>query len=364
MRMPWQRRSGGDLLVVSWLDQTLAYVRGQVLGDGKYRVVGYGVERQGADKLADFARRLDGLGLRGCETRVMLRPQQYQWLQIEAPGVPPEELRSAARYQIREMLDVHIDDVTLDVMRVGDGQNQKGPAHLFVVAAPNAAVQSSRALAQAMRWTMPVVDVQETAQRNLQNALAQDDGRPERATAALVLVDDYQAILTICSNEEIFYSRRLEVPPGFLLGGWAAADGGQGAQADAYTPVGEYVPDYGVDGVSHGSDYSVATVSRPASAANAASEQVERAQRFLVEVQRSLDLWDRAWSSLPLAAVRVQAGARTAELAQWLSRELNQSVLPMDMQAHFQGFEGGDAQDRAACWPLLGLLMRTDSRKL
>ena len=139
MRWPWQRRSAGDLLAVSWLDQTLAYVRGRPLADGTCQVLGMGVERQGDDSLAEFARRLEGRGLKGCEVRVMLRPQQYQWLQIEAPGVAPEELRSAARYQIREMIDIHLDDVTIDVMRVGDGQH-KGPSHLFVVAAPNLAV--------------------------------------------------------------------------------------------------------------------------------------------------------------------------------------------------------------------------------
>ena len=74
------------------------------------------------------------------------------------------------RYQVRDMLDVHIDDVTLDVMRVGDGQN-KGMPHLFVVAAPNAVLRDATDLAELMRWNMHVMDVQETAQRNLQNAL-------------------------------------------------------------------------------------------------------------------------------------------------------------------------------------------------
>ena len=100
------------------------------------------------------------------------------------------------------------------------------------------------------------------------------------------------------------------------------------------------------------------------SASAPASAESERAQRFLVEVQRSLDLWDRAWSSMPLATVRVFAGARSAELAIWLSRELGQPVLPMDVDAYFPGFSGGSDQDRAMCWPLLGLLMRTESRKL
>ena len=362
MRWPWQRKSSGELLVLSWSDQTLAFVRAAERAPGQYEVTRFGVERQGTDSGADFARRLDALGLKGCQARVMLRPRQYQWLQIEAPGVAPEELRSAARYQIKDMLDKHIDDVTMDVMRVG-GDGARGAQQLFVVAAPNAVLRGATELAEAMRWNMPVVDVQETAQRNLQNALAASEGKPERANAALVLVDDAQAVLTICANEEIFYTRRLEIPQGFLAGSWGAEHAAALPAADGYMPVGEYVPDYGVGGVSYGSDYSAPSVPVATGSASSSAE-VERAQRFLVEVQRSLDLWDRSWSSMPLAVVRVFAGERTVALASWLGRELGQAVVPMDVSAWLTGFSGGAEADRALCWPLLGLLMRDDSRKL
>ena len=349
------------MLAVSWCNQTLAYVRGRVRADGLCEVRQFGAERQSGSP-AEFASRLEALGLKGGQVRVMLRPQQYQWLQIDAPGVAPEELRSAARYQIRDMLDTHIDDVTLDVMRLGDGQH-KGAQHLFVVAAANAALKASSELGAALRWTIPVIDVQETAQRNLQNALARRDGTLERATAALVLTDDSQAVLTICANEEIFYTRRLDVPTGFLDSDWGHEQSGEGVAA-GYTPVDEYVPDYGVGGQSYGSDYSAPVLAPVAGAETGLSAGAERAQRFLVEVQRSLDLWDRTWSQLPLAAVRVFAGARSTDLAQWLTRELGQGVVPMLLDGTVEGFTGGDEQDRALCWPLLGLLMRADTRKL
>ncbi len=361
MRWPWQRRSGSDLLVFSWADQTLAFVHAIERSDGQYEVTRFGVEQQRDEDPGGFARGLDALGLKGCQARVMLRPHQYQWLQIEAPGVAPEELRSAARYQIRDMLDVHVDDVTLDVMRVGDGRN-KGTAHLFVVAAPNAVLRSAMDLGEVMRWNIPIVDVQETAQRNLQNALARDDGRAERANAALVLADGAQAVLTICANDELFYTRRLDVPEGFLTGSWSAADGVAAPLTDTYAPVGEYVPDYGVGGVSHGSDYSRAVEASPGNLS--APGEGERAKRILVEVQRSLDLWDRSWSSMPLSVVRVYAGARSAELAQWLARELGQPVVAMDVNTHFKGFADGADQDQALCWPLLGMFMRTETRRL
>lgn len=360
MRWPWQRRSADVQLAISWQDGALAYLLARTGADQRHEILKMGVERQGADALPQFARRLEALGLRGHEVRVMLRPSQYQWLQIEAPGVAPEELRSAARYQIREMIDTHIDDVTIDVMRVGDGQH-KGPAHLFVIAAPNAQVRATTPLAEALRWTVPVIDVQETAQRNLQNLLSHQEGIADRATAALVIGDGPQAVLTISANDELFYTRRLDIPAGFLGEDWSEAGLLEAGAPQGYTPVGEYVPDYGVGGESHGTDYSVVVPDASPAAGDALQE---RAQRFVVEIQRSLDVWERSWSSLPLAAIRVQAGPRSAELARWLTRELGQGVVPMDLGSHFQAWPDAADESHAACWPLLGLLLRTEVRRL
>lgn len=345
-------------------DEVFAFVRVGLRADGLHEVRQAGVEAVGDSGTESLVARLQALGLKGLNVRAMLRPSQYQFLQIDAPAVAPEELRSAARYQIRDMLDVHVDDITLDVMRVGDGK-QKGTPHLFVVAATNAVMRGLMDLANKMQWQMPVIDIQETAQRNLQSALSRQEGLLTRADAALVMVDSRQALLTISANEELFYTRRLEVPEGFLQrpSGLASSDA-TGSAVSAYVPVADYVPDYNVGGVAYGSDYSEP---RGASRTPASDQNTDhdRAQRFLVEVQRSLDLWDRTWSSMPLARVRVYAGARSDELAQWLTREIGQPVVAMDVNALFPGLSAlqGDVE-LASCWPLLGLALRTDGRKL
>ena len=363
MRWPWSRGAASELLVLSWAGGVLAYVRARVRPGASHEVLQCGVERQGEASIEEFCKRLQGLGLKGREAHVMLRPEQYQLLQIEAPAVAPEELRSAARYQIREMIDVHLDDITLDVMRVGDGQ-QKGAAHLFVVAAPNATVRSVMDLGAALHLSVPVVDIQENAQRNLQSALDRRAQRLERASAALVLGSSGHALLTISANEELFYTRRLDLPQGFLDGAWGHGPAAATAVADAYAPVAEYVPDYEIGGVSHGADYGDAGAGSAATP-DPGAEGAERAQRFLVEVQRSLDLWDRSWSSMPLAGVRVYAGERTLELARWLTRELGQTVEAMNLDAIFADFGANlSAPDQALCWPLLGVLLRTEARRL
>ncbi|APW41282.1 pilus assembly protein PilM [Rhodoferax saidenbachensis] len=363
MRWPWQRKSSADLLVISWSDQTLAYVLARPVGKG-YEIKRTGVERQGSDNRDELVRRLQALGLKGLRTHIMLRPEQYQFLQIDAPAVPPEELRSAARYQIRELVDVHLDDITLDVMRLGDGQ-EKGQAHLFVVAAKSAVVRDAMELANAMQWDVSVIDVQETAQRNLQSLVAQSEARLDRATAALVLTDNKQAMLTISANEELFYTRRLELPEGFMAMTWGQSE--MAESSDSYTPVNEYVPDYSVGGVAYGNDYSDArgpAASAGGAGSSSAQADYERAQRLVVEVQRSLDLWDRSWTQLPLAGVRVFAGARSQELADWLGREIGQTVGVLNAAPLLKGLPAAETADAMYCLPLAGVLLRTDGRKL
>lgn len=353
MRWPWKRKSSQDQLIVSWSSGTLAYVSVAGHSDGRFAVQQLGVEVQGTDSTELFMQRLQALGLKGRDAVVMLRPEQYQLLQIDTPPVAPEELRSAARYQIREMLDVHIDDVTLDVMKVGDGQ-QKGTEHLFVVAATNAVIRQVLDLSDALNWKVAVIDIQETAQRNLQTAFSQPSGTGPRAEAALVLADGPQALLTISANEELFYTRRLDLPKGFMDMAWSGASDAI-AGANGFTPVGEYVPDYNVGGESYGTDYSGSAV---------ASGTNEGAQRVLVEVQRSLDLWDRSWSSLPLGGLKVLAGERSKELAAWLSREMGQSVGTLELGNLFSGLDAFAPAHVAACVPLLGVLLRAETRKL
>ena len=324
-----RRRNG---LVFAWDGQALAYVQARPEGPNLFHVQRFGVERQGDDSPEAFAKRLAALGLKGQGAHAMLRPAQYQLLQIDAPAVPPEELRTAARWQIREMVNHHVDDLTLDVLKVGDDQ-VRATGSLFVVAAPNAEIRAVMQTGQAMRCQVGVIDIHDLAQRNLQSALARRLGLTDRAHAAIVMVSDSLALLTICAKDELFYTRRIDLGEGFMQATW-------GARGDE-----EAVSETGLSLTPPGQD-------------------ADRAQRLVVEIQRSLDLWDRTWPMLVLDRIAVQAGARTAEMADWLGRELGQSVAPLDVSAMFPGFEGGSDADRQLCWPLLGVLLRTEDRKL
>jgi MSHA biogenesis protein MshI len=355
MRWPWSRAGSQDRLFVSWSGNALAYVLARSGRGGAVELLGMGLERQGTDSPEDFAVRLGAMGLSGHSATVMLATDQCTLLQIAAPAVPPEELRAASKFLIRDMVDLHIDDLTLDVLHVGDGQ-EKSAGQLFVVTAPNAAIQGVMALAGQMQWPVSVIDIQEMGQRNLQSTLAARQGLADRATAALMVVNDHQALLTVSAKGELYYSRRLDLPEGFLAMTWgqeaevfgesdeAPTPVAEYAPVSDYAPVGEYIPDY-AGGLGADSGAATAAAADPT-------------QRFVVELQRSMDLWDRTWTQLPMASLSVYAGVRTLDLAILLTQELGQVVEAMDVEGLFPALAGVGPQEKLACAPLLGVLLR------
>jgi MSHA biogenesis protein MshI len=332
MRFPWQRRTRSDRLVIGLDDAGLAWVH----ADGT-RLRRCGFEPRGGDTPQAFAKRVRALGLPACDAVAVLPLEHAQLLQIEAPSVPAEELKAAARWRIKDMVEARLDELTLDVLRVGDGR-ERAAQQLFVAAAPNALVQSTGEWTRLAGLQLRVIDIRETTQRNLQSAAAVAAGHGARATAALLLHGTH-ALLTISAGGELFHARRIE-------GGAAALDAAPAAAAAA--PSHDAAVDFdAMDIVDYGAEPG-------------AGPAVDEVPRLVIELQRSLDLWERSWPDLPLAGVLVHAGARTEALVALLRRSLGQEVAALDAAALFPGLDEQDDTLREAVLPLLGALLRDE----
>ncbi|MGM9480416.1 hypothetical protein ACS5PN_04395 [Roseateles sp. NT4] len=269
----------------------------------------------------------------------LLDPADYQILKVDTPNVPQEELKSAARWQIKEMVDVDVAELTLDVMHVG-GDVERPQRHLFVIAARNSAIKTLTNGAAGISDQIGIVDVWETALRNLLAAQARADELSARACAA-VHIDERHCLLVVCAGDELFYTRRLEGDPGLL----ARARGEQGGAGVAELPLGfEYQPGGAFD--------AGATQESP----------------LVVELQRSIDVWERSWPELPLARLYVATAEHGAEVAALIQRELGQRTVALNPLAAFAPAapapEGDATQALGACLPLLGAALRTETRKL
>lgn len=330
-RWPWsRRRADGDRVVIGSGADTLAWLHADASG----RVRRCGLLERGTDAPEDFLRRLRALGLPAHGACAVLALDEAQLLQIDTPAVRPEEMKSAVRWRIKDLVDARLEELTLDVLHVGGGQTHGHASQLWVVAARSALIRDLARRAQAAGLALGVIDIAETAQRNLQTAAAEAAGLADRATAALCRHGD-RALLTLCAGGELFYARRLD---------WD--DAGLALDAPPPTP-------YAFDNLDF-VDYGVADGSGPASGDVGAP-------RLVVELQRSFDVWERSWPDLPVTALWVQAGDAEEALMGPLSGVLPFPVHRLAPEPLFPGLADAAPSPalRAAVLPLLGVLHRT-----
>ncbi len=137
----------------------------------------------------------------------MLAGGEYQVVTVESPNVPAEELRTAVRWRLKDMLDFPADTATIDILTI---PMDKGPAgrtpSLFVMAARNSIIEERQTLFANAKLEMRVIDVPEMAQRNLSTLLA-----PEQRGLAMLSFSETGGLLTITFNGELYLSRRLDV---------------------------------------------------------------------------------------------------------------------------------------------------------
>jgi MSHA biogenesis protein MshI len=89
--------------------------------------------------------------------------------------VQPEELRSAVRWRIKDLIDFHIDDAVIDVFEVpGQHSTGAGGRLMYAVAARATAVQSSIRRLEDAGMDLRCIDIPEMCLRNVAALLPQD----------------------------------------------------------------------------------------------------------------------------------------------------------------------------------------------
>ena len=137
----------------------------------------------------------------------LLKPAEYNILLVEAPAVKPDELKSAVRWRIKDMLDYHVDDATIDVLDVPVPAGAAPRTHyMYTVAARNETIRATLDRFNAGGVPLSVIDIPDTAQRNIAVRLEAD----QRGVVALTF-DEQGGLMTVSFNGELYLSRRLDV---------------------------------------------------------------------------------------------------------------------------------------------------------
>lgn len=143
----------------------------------------------------------------GCERHqclTVLPASDYQLLLIDAPNVPRVELKNAARWKIKDMLDYPVEHATLDVLDIpGDAARVHT---VYTVAAKNETIKACMERFSHARIPLSVIDILETAQRNIATFYEP----PERGVALLYVAKEH-VLLTVNFRGELYMARRMDV---------------------------------------------------------------------------------------------------------------------------------------------------------
>lgn len=243
----------------------------------------------------------------------LLSPGDYQMLLVDAPNVPAGEMKTAIRWRIKDVLSYHVDDATVDVLRIpsATGGADK-PQSLYAVAVPNETVHKRITLFEKARIDLKVIDIPEMAQRNMA-ALFEQKGQ----ALALLAFSEHGGLLTVTCDGELYLARYIDV--------------------------------------------TLDQLQNPAEAMRQQS-----LERLLLEAGRSIDYFSRQYSYVPLQRLLVLA-PESAGLIPALTPNLDVPVEPLDLS---QGLDIsavpklGNEEFAAQAFYALGAALRQERRVL
>lgn len=279
--MWWTKKDHSHLgwVALAVTERDIRCVHGHYEGAGSPEVL-----RLAAEPIADpedLAKSAKALDLDGQQCTTVLLPGEYQLLVLDAPNVPQEELRAAIRWRIKDMIDYHVDDATVDVLDIPVDKNAAAGRGrtMFAAASRNDIIQACVEKFQGAGIPLSVIDIPETAQRNL-SALYEDDGRG----AGMLYLGEDGGLLTVSCAGELYLSRRLEVP--------------------------------------------LASLTRD----DDPRQREECFQRILLELQRTLDHLERQFPWIIVTKLLLAPEPTETGLAEFLRSNLDIAVIPVDLR--------------------------------
>lgn len=223
----------------------------------------------------DLARLAQDRRLKRHRLVTLLDTSAYRIVQVETPAVPPEERVQALRWHIRDAVDFPVDNAVIAVADIPtDGSRQP---QVFAVVAPAAEIAGCMANFQHAGISLEAIDIPEMAVRNVAVLFEE----PKRGLAFLALTDS-DSLLTITWEGELVVSRHIDISARAL------------AQADA-------------------------------------ERSRQMLERLGLELQRTLDNFDRQYGFISVTRLLVAAEYDCAAVVAALAENLYLPVMAADL---------------------------------
>lgn len=234
----------------------------------------------------------------------------YQLLLVDMPKVPSNEIKAAVRWQIKDLIDFHIDDAVVDVFDAPPSGAGGVQEQIYVVVTRSSQIQHIAEAVQQAGLSLAVIDIPELALRNLAARLPEQE-----QGVALMYLEAGRGLIALCRANTLYLARTIE------LGHAALADPDPDRRAMAVSSL-------------------------------------------ALEIQRSMDYYDRYFQQAPINHLYI---APTAEALPGLVSELHAQVglegRLIEPELIFPG-AGADAETWAHGLLAVGAALREEGKAL
>ena len=229
---------------------------------------------KGVDDAATLSALKRSMHLDRYRCTALLGHGSYQLIQTEAVAGAPDEAREVLRWKLKDQVEFPVETAAIDLLPIpADGRT----AQVFAALAPESTMAPLVQAFQAAKVPLTAIDVPEISQRNLA-ALYEEQGRG----LATLILDDDEGLLTFTLDGELLVVRHVEITARQLI------------TADA-------------------------------------ERRGMLFERIALDVQRSLDNFDRNYSAIPLARLLVAPIPGVDGFLGHLRANLSVSVVPLDL---------------------------------
>ena len=240
----------------------------------------------------------------------LLPSKHYQIHEIETPNVPRAEVRSALRWRLQDIVDYPVESATVDAVEIPADPERAGRSPtLYAVTTRSAAVEAHVKPYQASGVVLDAVDIPELAQRNIAALYEPED----RGGVAMLAFYRDEGLLTFTRGGELYASRRIEIPLAQLMD-------------DNF------------------------------------KQRAEHLERVALEVQRSLDHFERQYQYVPLSKLLLGPLPKEIGLRDYLRSSIDGPVDSADLSTviDFTVPAAAAAERQSQYLPLIGAALRDE----
>jgi len=147
-------------------------------------------------------------GLTNARCNLVIEPGLYNLFQVEAPDVADDELKSALKWQVKDLIDFPVDEAILDLFMVPEQKNP-GPGRpklIYVVAMHAPKNREWIELVNSSGLKLSSIDITELVLRNIASYIPEN----KEGVALLYLAEDW-SLLNLMQDSMVYLTRALGI---------------------------------------------------------------------------------------------------------------------------------------------------------